>query len=97
MKEFPAAADWRVTAALVEACEKLGFRYHVGTGCTCASFYTGQCRTTVGGYRPSHIDGLFKDLQQAGVLSGYPDGTFRPQNAVTREEACKILCEGLLY
>ena len=36
-------------------------------------------------------------LQQAGVLSGYPDGTFRPQNAVTREEACKILCEGLLF
>ena len=36
-------------------------------------------------------------LQQAGVLSGYPEGTFRPQNAVTREEACKILCEGLLF
>ena len=69
MKEFPAAADWRVTAALVEACEKLGFRYHVGTGCTCSSFYTGQCRTTIGGYRPSHLDGLFKDLQQAGVLN----------------------------
>ena len=36
-------------------------------------------------------------LQQAGVLSGYPDGSFRPQNPVTREEAGKILCEGLLY
>ena len=36
-------------------------------------------------------------LQQAGVLSGYPDGSFRPRNPVTREEACKILCEGLLY
>jgi hypothetical protein len=36
-------------------------------------------------------------LQQSGVLSGYPDGTFRPQNAVTSEEACKILCEGLLF
>jgi hypothetical protein len=36
-------------------------------------------------------------LQRAGVLSGYPDGAFRPQNPVTREEACKILCEGLLY
>ncbi len=36
-------------------------------------------------------------LQRAGVLSGYPDGLFRPQNPVTREEACKILCEGILY
>ena len=69
MKEFPAAADYRVTAALVEACERLGFRYHIGTGCTCASFYTGQCRTTIGGYRPSHLDGLFADLKQAGVLN----------------------------
>ena len=69
MKEFPAAAHYLVTAALVEACEKLGFRYHVGTGCTCASFYTGQCRTTVNGYRPSHLDAMFADLQQAGVLN----------------------------
>ena len=36
-------------------------------------------------------------LQRAGVLSGYPDGTFRPQQTVTREEACKILCEALLF
>ena len=36
-------------------------------------------------------------LQQEGVLSGYPDGTFRPQQTVTREEACKILCETLLF
>ena len=69
MKEFPAAAHYEVTEALVQACEKLGLRYHVGTGCTCASFYTGQCRTTVGGYRPSHLDGLFEDLRQAGVLN----------------------------
>ena len=36
-------------------------------------------------------------LQKAGVLNGYPDGSFQPQNPVTREEACKILCEGLMY
>ena len=36
-------------------------------------------------------------LQRAGVLSGYPEGDFRPQTPVTREEACKILCEGLMY
>lgn len=68
-KEFPAAAHYQVIAALVEACEKLGFRYHVGTGCTCSSFFTGQCRTTIGGYRPSYADDLFHDLQQAHVLN----------------------------
>ncbi len=36
-------------------------------------------------------------LQHEGVLGGYPDGSFRPQNPVTREEACKILCEALLF
>ena len=36
-------------------------------------------------------------LQRAGALGGYPDGAFRPQNRVTREEACKILCEALLF
>ena len=35
-------------------------------------------------------------LQRAGVISGYPDGSFRPKAAVTREETAKILCEGLL-
>ena len=36
-------------------------------------------------------------LQCAGAIGGYPDGSFRPQNRVTREEACKILCEALLF
>ncbi len=36
-------------------------------------------------------------LQCAGAIGGYPDGSFRPQNRVTREEACKILCETLLF
>lgn len=67
--EYPAAASYEVVLALVEACERLGLRYHVGTGCTCASFYTGQYRTTYGGYRPAHADGEFADLRQAGVLN----------------------------
>ena len=36
-------------------------------------------------------------LQQAGVLNGCPDGSFRPQDPVTREQACKILCKALLF
>lgn len=29
----------------------------------------------------------------AGIVKGYPDGSFGPQNALTRAEACKILYE----
>ena len=36
-------------------------------------------------------------LVRAGALSGYPDGSFRAQQLVTREEACKVLCEALLF
>lgn len=72
--EYPAAASYEVVAALVQACENLGLTYHVGTGCTCASFYTGQCRTTYGGYRPSWLDEMFTDLQQANVLNFEMEG-----------------------
>lgn len=34
-----------------------------------------------------HINRLVK----TGILSGYPDGTFRPNQAITREEVAKIL------
>jgi len=37
--EYPAVADYRVVAALVEAAEKLGVRYHVGIFHTKDSFY----------------------------------------------------------
>lgn len=72
--EYPAAASYEIVLALVQACEQLGLRYHVGTGCTCASFYTGQCRTTYGGYRPSWLDDLLRDLQQANVLNFEMEG-----------------------
>lgn len=72
--EFPAAASYEVVTALVQACETLGLRYHVGTGCTCASFYTGQCRTTYGGFRPQGLDDMLADLQGAGVLNFEMEG-----------------------
>ena len=31
------------------------------------------------------------ELQKAGVLSGYEDGTFKPQNSITRAETAKML------
>lgn len=74
MPEYPAAASYEVVTALVQACENLGFRYHVGVGCTCGSFYTGQCRTTYGGFRPSGLDAMFADLRASGVLNFEMEG-----------------------
>ena len=75
MPEYPASASFEVVAALVEACENLGFAYHVGTGCTCGSFYTGQCRTTYNDFRPSNLDKMFDDLRSAGVLNFEMEGS----------------------
>lgn len=67
--EFPAAASYDVTLALVEAAERLGVRYHVGVGATAASFYTGQGRPSFGGYLPAAAEAIIPELQQAGVLN----------------------------
>ena len=31
------------------------------------------------------------NLAQRGIISGYPDGTFKPENSITRTQAAKIL------
>lgn len=31
--------------------------------------------------------------QEAGYIEGYPDGTFRPNSLITRQEFCKVLAE----
>ena len=73
-EQFPAAASYEVTLALVQACENLGLRYHVGTGCTCGSFFTGQCRPAHKGFYPSHLDDMMADLKKAGVLNFEMEG-----------------------
>ncbi|MDR1894427.1 MAG: nucleoside phosphorylase [Spirochaetales bacterium] len=67
--EYPAAASYEVTLALIQAAENLGFRYHLGVGYTAGSFFTGQCRTLYNGYRPAALDAEFSDMQQARVLN----------------------------
>ncbi len=69
LPEYPAAADAEVTMALIQACENLGFRYHVGTGCTCASFYAGQARPAFGGYERSDREAFFRDMVSANVTN----------------------------
>lgn len=72
--EYPAAASFEVTMALVEAAERLGYRYHVGIGCTTASFFAGQGRTSYGGYKLSHIDNFFEDIRKTGVINFEMEG-----------------------
>ncbi len=36
------------------------------------------------------------NLAQRGIISGYPDGTFKPANSITRTQAAKILA-GILH
>jgi uridine phosphorylase len=66
--DHPAFAEPEVYMALVEACERLGYRYHVGIVCSVGSFYLGQERPVTGGFWQSGVDGLVDDLRAAGVV-----------------------------
>jgi uridine phosphorylase len=66
--EHPAFADPEVYMALIEACERLGYRYHTGIVCSVGSFYVGQERPVTGGFWQSAADGLVEDLTKAGVV-----------------------------
>lgn len=66
---YPAAADYMVTAALVEAAERLGYPYHVGYSCSTGSWYCGQGRPGYKGYTQSFIQNKVEDLRRARVLN----------------------------
>jgi uridine phosphorylase len=65
--DHPAFADPEIYLALVEACERLGYRYHVGIVCSVGSFYVGQERPVTSGFWQSGVDGMIEDLRKAGV------------------------------
>jgi uridine phosphorylase len=67
--EYPAAANYEVLLALIQAAEKLGHRYHVGITASTDSFYLGQGRPGFGGYTQSFAKELMRDLQAARVLN----------------------------
>jgi uridine phosphorylase len=67
--EYPAAANYEVLLALIQAAEKLGHRYHVGITASTDSFYLGQGRPGFGGYTQSFAKELMQDLQAARVLN----------------------------
>lgn len=66
---YPAVASYEVTLALIEACEKLQYKYHVGIGASRDTFYGGQERPSFGDYRQSFMDNLIDDLEKAKVLN----------------------------
>ena len=65
--DHPAFADPEVYMALIEACERLGLRYHLGVVASVGSFYVGQERPVTGGFWQTAFDGLIEDLRRAGV------------------------------
>ncbi len=65
---YPAYAHPEVVMALIEAAERLGYRYHVGVIASTDSFYLGQGRPGYRGYITSHASGIIPALQEAGVL-----------------------------
>ncbi len=68
MPEYPAAANYEVLLALIEAAESLGIRnYHVGVTATTADFYAGQNRPAKTSI--SQTENLLPALQNAGVLN----------------------------
>jgi uridine phosphorylase len=67
--EYPAVASLDVTAALIEAAEKLGKKYLVGYTASTDSFYVGQGRPGVGGYLPAHAHRIVERLQKQRVIT----------------------------
>jgi uridine phosphorylase len=69
MPEYPAAANYEVLLALIEAAESLNIcNYHVGVTATTSDFYAGQNRPTAGSCSRS-MENLLPTLQKAGILS----------------------------
>jgi len=65
--EYPALANYEVVLALIEACEKLDIKYHLGLTASQDSFYVGEGREGFGGYSNPESKELISKLQMAKV------------------------------
>ncbi len=65
--EYPALANYEVVMALIEACEKLNIKYHLGLTASQDSFYVGEGREGFGGYSNPENKNLISKLQMAKV------------------------------
>lgn len=67
---YPAASDFYMTQALVEACQALGEPFHVGITASSDTFYPGQERyDTVTGYVPRALQGSCAEWQRLNVMN----------------------------
>lgn len=67
--EYPATAHPEAVMAMVQACQELGYRYHVGVTASTDSWYLGQGRPGWNDYAPSFSRTLLADMQAAGVVN----------------------------
>lgn len=76
--EYPAAADWRVVAALVEAAAERGGAWHAGVTWSLDAFYARNAvlapdgsfaSMSFRGYRTRSHEDAIRDMQAAGVLN----------------------------
>jgi uridine phosphorylase len=67
--EYPAAASWEITQALVTAAREAGAAHRVGTGATAGSFLAGQGRPAFGGYMSPEGERILDEMTRAGVLN----------------------------
>jgi len=67
--EYPAVPSYDVTLALIEATEKLGFRYHLGYTASADSFYVGQGRPGLHRYLPAGSENIVSSLASVRVLT----------------------------
>jgi uridine phosphorylase len=76
--EYPAAADWRVVGALVEAARARGVRWHAGVTWSLDAFYArnaalgpdgGLRSMSHAGFEPAALAPTLREMQAAGVLN----------------------------
>lgn len=67
--EYPAYANYEVILALIEACEKLRFKYHLGVTASTDAFYVGEGRHGFKGYTQSYLKDIIPDLVKANVVN----------------------------
>ena len=66
--EYPAVADWRIVAALVEAARELRLPHATGIGATTTCFNEGQARPDKDDYIPPRLQARHEELMRRGVL-----------------------------
>lgn len=71
-KSFPAFSNPRITKALIEACNNLGYSYTMGVVCSISSYYAGQGRPLNGdedSYLPQGSESIVERMRNSKVLA----------------------------